>query len=137
MADTFDIPKYKRGDALHAATINALTDEVRKLNRVRTGSGLSARMGAGGLALGVAFPDTGPITAVVATGGITARVSSTTLGEGNAVLWPRTTGTATIAAGDTVKVYSGFGTLIPAGTYIEVLPEANGDYKLVGADCPA
>lgn len=79
----------------------------------------------------------GPSTAVVATGGITARVSSTQLGVGNAVLKLKTPGKATIASGATVKVYSGLGTLIPAGTYIEILPIGDGDYKLVAADCPA
>lgn len=56
MPGNFEIPRYEKGDALHAATVNQLTDEVRKLNRVRTGGGLSARMGRGGLALGVTFP---------------------------------------------------------------------------------
>lgn len=79
----------------------------------------------------------GPSTAVVATGGITARVSSTQLGVGNAVLRIKTPGKATVASGATVKVYSWFGTALTAGTHIEILPIGDGDYKLVAADCPA
>lgn len=79
--------------------------------------------------------DSPTLTAVVATGGITARVNSTTLGEGNAVLKFRTTG-ATMVSGPTVKVYNSFAVVIPADTFIEVARDG-ADYKLQGSDCPA
>jgi hypothetical protein len=34
-----------------------------------------------------------------------------------------------------VKVYNPFAVIIPAGKTIVVLPEAAGDYLLVGSDC--
>jgi hypothetical protein len=85
MAGTYDIPRYKSGDKLHAKTVNQLTDEVRKFNRVRTGSGLVARMGPGGLAMGVVFPETGKV-ARAGPSGIPAR-TGTTLGSGDVTLY--------------------------------------------------
>lgn len=75
----------------------------------------------------------GPVSALAASGGITAAPDANTLGQGNAVL--RYRNGATLVNGPTVRVYSNFSTAIPAGTRIEVAPDG-ADYKLVGSDCP-
>lgn len=129
------MPKnVKPGDPLMAATINALQDEVRRLGNVRV-AGMSMHNGSGGLTYGVVFPPTGPIKAIVATGGLSARVSGTQLGVGNAVLWPRTAGAATPAAGATVTVYNPYNVAIPAAHTVVVMPDDAGGYLLVGSDC--
>ena len=71
------------------------------------------------------------VSAVVATGGISA-ASGSTLGSGNATLRHRT-GTA-LVDGPVVRVLSHFSVAIPAGTRIEVCPDGE-VYKLVGSDC--
>lgn len=72
------------------------------------------------------------ISAVAATGGITAAAGDT-LGQGDATLRHRSG--ATLTSGDTVTVYSNFSVAIPAGTRLEIAPDG-AQYKLVGADCP-
>lgn len=73
-----------------------------------------------------------PISAVVATGGITAAPDADTLGQGNATLRHRTG--AALSDGPTVLVYSNFSVAIPAATRVEVVPDGAA-YKLVAADC--
>lgn len=131
MADAFDIPLYKKGEPLHARTVNILADEVRKLNRVRTGPGLAARMGPGGLTMGVAFP-TVPINAV-STSAITAAPDADTLGAGTAML--RTRDEANLVDDEEVDVFSNMSVEIPSGTRLVVAWDGAG-YLLLTADCP-
>ena len=77
----------------------------------------------------------GVVTAVVATGGIAARVNTTTAGTGNAVLWNRAAGSATLVVGETVTVYNTFAVTVPATTFIKVAPGSSGDYELIASDC--
>jgi hypothetical protein len=132
MAGTFDIPKYKKGDPLHAATVNTLTDEVRKLNRVRTGSGLTARVGAGGLMLAATFP-TIPHCGT-SSGIIPAAPGPLELGEGEATLQTRD-GVDLIDDDDPVAVFNKYAVAIPDGTGLVVVWDGDG-YIIVGADCP-
>lgn len=74
------------------------------------------------------------ISAVAATGGITAAPDADTLGQGNVIL--RRRDGAALTNGRTVLCYSNFSTAITAGTRLEVEPDGT-DYKLVAADCPA
>jgi hypothetical protein len=88
--------------------------------------------GPGGYALHV-HGYAGPVCAI-ASGSITARVGATTLGQGDAVLWYRQAGTATLVAGPTVRVYNRFDALIPTGHEIVVAPEGDA-YQVIAADC--
>lgn len=77
---------------------------------------------------------TGPLSAVTATGGITAAPDDDTLGEGDAIL--RYRNGAALTNGPTVKVYSNCTVAIPADIRIEIAPDG-ADYKLVFANyCP-
>ena len=89
-------------------------------------TGYTLHVGSGGKA----------VTAVASTGGIPGRVSATELGEGAAVLWPRTAGGPDLVEGDEVTVYNPFDVDIPAGTFVVVVPDG-GAYLLVGSDCVA
>lgn len=96
------------------------------------GPGFDVHDGEGGKTVNYR-PRPSAISAVVASGGITA-ASGDTLGEGNAVL--RYRNGAALTNGPTVKVYSHFTTAIPVDTRIEVAPDGP-DYKLVAAQyCP-
>lgn len=85
---------------------------------------------AGGYALHVKG-SAAPLSAVVATGGITAAAGNN-LGQGNATIRYRTG--AALTDGPTVLVYSNFTVAIPATTRIEIAPDGDA-YKLLGADC--
>lgn len=96
------------------------------------GEGFHVRDGDAGRTVSY-LPPPSAVSAVVATGGITAAPDANTLGQGNATL--RYRNGAALVDGPTVKVYSNFTMAVAAGTRIEVAPDG-ADYKLVGADCP-
>ena len=74
------------------------------------------------------------VSAVVASGGITAAPDADTLGQGDAVL--RYRNGAALTDGPTVKVYSDAGVAIPEDTRIVIAPDGS-DYILVFAwYCP-
>jgi hypothetical protein len=125
-----DIPKYEKGDALHANTVNTLVDEARKLNRVRTGSGLSARMGRGGLAMDAVFPT---IVKIAKVGGsaIPAR-SSLTLGSGNVTLYDFAH--SAIEEGEVDTAYNLSSTAITANAYV-MLVDVDGRWVVAWEDC--
>lgn len=113
------------------AKIDAWRRAIERCDSWSWGEGFHVRDGEAGRTVSY-LPPPSAVSAVVASGGITAAVAST-LGQGDAVLWPRIG--AALTDGPSVKVYSNFSTAIPAGTRIEVAPDG-ADYKLIGADCP-
>ena len=121
------------GDADLDALFREWRDAIERANNWTVGGHAEFNAGPSGNTLFVKGGG-GTISAVVATGGITAAPDANTLGQGDAVL--RLRNGAALINGPTIKVYSNFSTAIPAGTRIEIAPEAGGDYKLVGSDCP-
>jgi hypothetical protein len=93
--------------------------------------------GAGGFVLKVHTGRGDLIPAIVATGGISARVSASVLGQGNIYLKRRTPGGPNVVADTaTSKCYNPFSVAIPVGTEILVGPDQEA-YQVAGADCPA
>ena len=124
--------RFKKDAVLTAAALNAMDAEIVRLGQVRASGGVSVHSGPGGLTIvGPTIPPSA-LSAVAATGGISAAPNADTLGQGNAVL--RVRNGAALTNGPTVKVFSNFSEAVPAGTRIEVAPDG-ADYKLVGADC--
>lgn len=130
----FDVPKYKKGDGLHAATINAHTEELRKLNRVRTGSGLSSRMGMGGLAMGVVFP---VVAKIAKTGGSgIAAMTGSTPGSGAITLYDYDGSTLVAGQADVAKnLATGADGAIAATAWVVVV-EIDGFWFVLWETCP-
>jgi hypothetical protein len=128
--------RVRPGDAITADLFNALQEEVRRLGSVSV-SGLTMHNGPGGLAFGVAFPDTGIYYAVVTTA-ITAAPNANTLGQGVAKLRVRGVGAASLTDGATgLAVYSHFSTAVAVGKRILISREPDGNgWILVSGDCP-
>lgn len=117
--------------------VNALLDEwrafIHRLDSWSWGREFKVDDGDHGRVVSLSFPPSA-VSAVAASGGISAMPDEDTLGEGEAVL--RLRRGAALTDGPTVKVYSHFSVEVPGGTKIEVAPDG-ADYKLIAVDyCP-
>lgn len=127
----FNPPKYSPGDVLKADMVNQINDALRDARKIRIGSGLAARYGAGGLQI-TAVPGQATFYIGKADGNITAR-SGTTPGTGTAEDWDASSGTLT-ATGVTRTVKNA-GTLISSGKYVAYQKDPFGVWWAAPLEC--
>lgn len=118
------------------AVLESWRRAIERANRHEAAGAVTLDAGATGFAWHVHPGRSDLIPAIVATGGLTARVSATVLGQVNITLKRRTAGGPNMVADTTtVKCYNPFNVAITAGTFILVGPDKEA-YQVAGADCP-
>lgn len=122
--------RFREGDVLGAARLNAIEDELRRLGTVRVAGGLSAASTAGGVAYSVTPPDTVRVAQVGVSA--IAALSSSTPGSGAITLYSM--GGTTLAAGEPATAYNLASGTVTAGAWIIVV-DVQGKWFVVFEAC--